>query len=81
MIGDPHGQMAGKATLLVRAADEILGTHMIVKLEAEHPGWQIWTVHRAVGGVVWCARPWSDETAAVNLDSAEELREYLDNLP
>jgi len=29
MIGDPHGQMAGKATLLVRAADEILGTHSI----------------------------------------------------
>jgi hypothetical protein len=27
MIGNPHGQMAGKATLLVRAADEILGTH------------------------------------------------------
>jgi hypothetical protein len=54
---------------------------MIAKLQAEHPGWQIWTVHRAVGGVVWCARPWSDETAAVNLDSAEELREYLDNLP
>jgi hypothetical protein len=27
MTGNPHGQMAGKATLLVRAADEILGTH------------------------------------------------------
>jgi len=27
MIGDHHGRPAGKATLLVRAADEILGTH------------------------------------------------------
>jgi hypothetical protein len=27
MTGDPHGRTAGKATLLVRAVDEILGTH------------------------------------------------------
>jgi hypothetical protein len=27
MIGDHHGRMAGRATLLVTAADEILGTH------------------------------------------------------
>lgn len=27
MIGDHHGRTAGRATLLVRAADEILGTH------------------------------------------------------
>ena len=27
MIGDPHGRTAGRATLLVRATDEILGTH------------------------------------------------------
>ena len=27
MTGDPHGRTAGKATLLIRAADEILGTH------------------------------------------------------
>jgi hypothetical protein len=27
MIGDPHGRTAGRATLLVRAVDEILGTH------------------------------------------------------
>jgi hypothetical protein len=27
MIGDPHGRPAGRATLLVRAVDEILGTH------------------------------------------------------
>jgi hypothetical protein len=27
MIGDHHGWTAGRATLLVRAVDEILGTH------------------------------------------------------
>jgi hypothetical protein len=27
MIGDHHGLAAGKATLLVRAVDDILGTH------------------------------------------------------
>jgi hypothetical protein len=27
MIGDHHGRTAGKATLLVRAVDDILGTH------------------------------------------------------
>jgi hypothetical protein len=30
MIGDHHGRTAGRATLLVRAADEILGTHRTV---------------------------------------------------
>jgi hypothetical protein len=29
MIGDHHGRMTGRATLLVRAVDEILGTHRI----------------------------------------------------
>jgi hypothetical protein len=27
MIGDHHGRTAGRATLLVKAADAILGTH------------------------------------------------------
>jgi hypothetical protein len=29
MIGDHHGRTAGRATLLVRAVDDILGTHRI----------------------------------------------------
>jgi hypothetical protein len=32
MIGDHHGRTAGRATLLVRAMDEILGTHRVVGL-------------------------------------------------
>jgi hypothetical protein len=31
MIGDPHGRTAGRATLLVKAADEILGTHTMAE--------------------------------------------------
>jgi hypothetical protein len=27
MIGDPHGRTAGRATLLLKAADAILGRH------------------------------------------------------
>jgi hypothetical protein len=29
MTGEHHGQSAGRATVLVRAVDEILGTHRI----------------------------------------------------
>jgi hypothetical protein len=29
MIGDHHGRTAGRATLLLRAMDEILGTHRL----------------------------------------------------
>jgi hypothetical protein len=32
MTGDHHGRTAGRATLLVRAADGILGTHRIERL-------------------------------------------------
>src|SRR5690348_7995379 len=51
---------------------------IVAELEAQFPGWQIWVVNRAVGHAPWCARPWSDETAVVNLDSAQQLREYLE---
>jgi hypothetical protein len=34
MIGDHHGWTAGRAILLVRAVDEILGTHTTGAIEA-----------------------------------------------
>ena len=34
MIGDHHGRTAGRATLLVKAADGILGTHTTLLAEA-----------------------------------------------
>jgi hypothetical protein len=42
MIGDHHGRTAGRATLLLRAMDEILGTHNI------NPP----VVHRVIQGAV-----------------------------
>jgi hypothetical protein len=51
---------------------------IVAELEAQFPDWQIWVVNRAVGHPIWCARPWTDEKAVVNLDSAQQLREYLE---
>ncbi|HUY51692.1 MAG TPA: hypothetical protein VMV92_39325 [Streptosporangiaceae bacterium] len=54
-------------------------TNEIIKhLEADWPRWQIWVVHRVVGGPVWCARRWDDEKQVLNAASARELVEYLE---
>jgi hypothetical protein len=34
---------------------------IVAALEADWPHWQIWTVPRAIGGTIWCARRWDDE--------------------
>ena len=49
----------------------------VTRLEAEHPAWQIWVVHRAYGGPVWCARRWDGTGQTLNAHSADELAEYL----
>jgi hypothetical protein len=51
---------------------------VIAALEREWPKWQIWVVHRVVGGPVWCARRWDDEKRVLNAGSADELVEYLE---
>jgi hypothetical protein len=50
------------------AAQEAVG-----RLEAEHPAWQIWTVHKAIGGIVWCARRRDGEGRPINEDSPVAL--------
>ena len=50
---------------------------IIKRLEADWPRWQIWVVHRAVGGQTWCARRWDDHGQVLNADSPDELVEYL----
>ncbi len=50
---------------------------IVARLEHEHPAWQVWVVHRVVGGPVWCARRWDGSGQAVNADSPEELAGYL----
>jgi hypothetical protein len=50
----------------------------LARLRADWPHWQIWTVLRAVGGTIWCARRWDDEKRILNADSADELVGYLE---
>jgi hypothetical protein len=38
MIGDHHGRTAGRATVLVRVMDEILGTHNVVEVDLRQVG-------------------------------------------
>ena len=51
---------------------------IVARLEADWPRWQIWTVSRAVGGTIWCARRWDNEKQVLNADSPEELVELLE---
>lgn len=50
---------------------------MITRLEHEWPRWQVWVVHRAYGGPVWCARRWDGEGGTLNAHTPAELAEYL----
>jgi len=42
------------------------------RLEQKHPGWQVWYVPLAVGGVLWCAqrRPTLQERTPAELEKA-----------
>ncbi len=46
-------------------------------LQADWPGWEVWTVRRYIGGTVWCARRCDDHTRVLNAGSAEHLARYL----
>ena len=50
----------------------------IAELERDWPHWQVWVVHRVIGGPVWCARRWDDERRVLNAGSPEELMQYLE---
>jgi hypothetical protein len=51
----------------------------VAALERDWPNWQIWTVHRYVGGTVWCARRWDGTGRVLNAHSADEMAEYLED--
>jgi hypothetical protein len=51
---------------------------IVAVLERDWPNWQIWVVHKAVGGTIWCALHWADESNVLNADSADELTELLE---
>ena len=50
----------------------------LTALERKFPLWQIWTVHRYIGGTVWCARPHEDHKLVLNAGSAAELAEMIE---
>jgi hypothetical protein len=52
----------------------------VAALEAGWPDWQIWVVHRYIGGPVWCARrrDWQPGQPVLNAHSADGLVEYLE---
>jgi hypothetical protein len=43
------------------------------ELAARHPGWRIWYVPRAVGGVIWCAQ----REPTLNCGSPAELDQAM----
>jgi len=54
----------------------------IAELERDWTNWQIWIVHKVIGGPVWCARRYEDRDAVparvLNTDSPEHLAEALE---
>jgi hypothetical protein len=48
---------------------------IVARLEADWPDWQIWTVPKAIGGTIWCARRWDGTGQVLNAASADELAE------
>jgi len=51
---------------------------MVAALERDWPEWQIWTVPRAAGGTIWCARRWDGTGRVLNAHSPDELIEYME---
>ena len=51
----------------------------VAALERDWPHWQIWVVHRVVGGPVWCARHRDGTGKVLNEYSPEHLVEYLED--
>lgn len=51
----------------------------VAELERDWPLWQIWVVHRYIGGPVWCARRWDGTGRVLNAGCPEHLVEYLED--
>jgi hypothetical protein len=50
------------------------------ELRKQFPLWEIWYVPIALGGITWCANPWSkkdDRRNVLHAETAEHLAEYI----
>lgn len=63
--------MGGYATRVNSDSDTALAA-----LQADFPGWQVWTVNRYIGGLRWCATHTASGDHA-EADEPAHLREYL----
>jgi hypothetical protein len=50
----------------------------VAELERDWPDWQVWVVHRVVGGTLWCAHRYGDEKRVLNAASPDELSQAIE---
>ena len=53
---------------------------IVARLKADWPNWQIWTVPKAIGGTIWCARRWDGTGQVLNAASVDELDDLCQGL-
>ena len=51
---------------------------IVAALQRQFPLWQVWVVHRVMGGPVCCARRHDDHRRILNAHSPAELQDYLE---
>jgi hypothetical protein len=51
---------------------------IVAELERDWPDWQIWVIYPALGGAIWCARRWDDESVVLNTANPETLVDLLE---
>jgi hypothetical protein len=51
---------------------------IVTAMEHDWPDYQIWVVHRYIGGPVWCARPWNGQGQTLNAASPDELADQIE---
>lgn len=50
----------------------------LAALRERWPDWYLWTVHKAVGGTIFCAHLHSDSKTVLNAGSPDELEDQLE---
>jgi hypothetical protein len=43
------------------------------QIQEDHPGWKVWYVVKALGGVIWSAKPEYETQPILHASSPEEL--------
>ena len=52
---------------------------IIRQLQADWPHWEVWVVHRYIGGDLWCARRRDNHRQLLHADTSDGLAEYLED--